>query len=156
MAKVTKPPHAPTDNDRETVASHALAGTTQATIAEILGIDVKTLRKYYRAELNTAMASANAKIGGLLYAKATNGDTAAMIFWLKTRARWRETGDDVDKLVKAEQAKRLALENKLLELRVQAAEKGHALGGDITVVFNQTPYTDEELAAIRAEQENNV
>jgi len=39
------------------------------------------------------MAIANATIGGALFNKAKGGDTASMTFWLKTRARWRETAD---------------------------------------------------------------
>jgi hypothetical protein len=47
--------------------------------------------KYYREELDTALHKANSKIGGSLFNKAIAGDTAAAIFWLKTRARWSET-----------------------------------------------------------------
>ena len=37
-----------------------------------------------------AVAEANATIAGSLFAKAKGGDTPAQIFWLKTRAHWRE------------------------------------------------------------------
>ena len=83
--------HVPTDAQRHLVALHATVGTTQATIADILGIDDKTLRKHYREELDQSMAKANAQIGGVLFNKAKAGDTAAAIFWMKTRAGWRET-----------------------------------------------------------------
>ena len=83
--------HTPTQENRELVSTHATIGTRQDIIADLLGINERTLRKYYRKELDQALARANAGIGGALYAKAMNGDTAAMIFWLKTRARWRET-----------------------------------------------------------------
>ena len=36
------------------------------------------------------MAEANAVIAGCLFAAAKAGNIAAMIFWMKTRARWRE------------------------------------------------------------------
>ena len=36
------------------------------------------------------MAEANAVIAGCLFATAKAGNIAAMIFWMKTRARWRE------------------------------------------------------------------
>ena len=91
MPKRTKPPHEPTDAQRQLVQLHATIGTQQSVIADILGIDDKTLRKHYREELDQAMAKANATIGGALFNKAKNGDTAAQIFWMKTRARWRET-----------------------------------------------------------------
>jgi len=57
----------------------------------VLDIDEKTLRKYYRDELDLAKAKANATIGGALFNKAKGGDTSAMIFWMKTQAGWRET-----------------------------------------------------------------
>jgi len=59
----------------------------------VIGIDKKTLRRHYRDELDLSMAKANATIGGALFNKAKAGDTASMTFWLKTRARWRETSD---------------------------------------------------------------
>ena len=89
----TKPPHAPTDAARQTVQMHTIVGTTQADIARVLGIDEKTLRKYYRDELDLAKAKANATIGGALFNRAKSGDTSAMIFWMKTQAGWREKTD---------------------------------------------------------------
>ena len=85
-----RPAHAPTDAQRQTVQLHATVGTTQAIIADILGIDDKTLRKHYREELDQARAKANATIGGALFNKAKGGDTSAQIFWMKTQAGWRE------------------------------------------------------------------
>jgi len=85
-----RPQHSPTHESRQLVQLHATIGTTQETIADILGIDAKTLRKHYRHELTQSMAKANAQIGGALFNKAKGGDTAAMIFWMKTRAGWRE------------------------------------------------------------------
>ena len=89
----TKPPHAPTDATRQTVQLHTTVGTTQADIARVLDIDEKTLRKYYRDELDLAKAKANATIGGALFNRAKSGDTSAMIFWMKTQAGWREKTD---------------------------------------------------------------
>jgi hypothetical protein len=89
----TKPPHAPTDATRQTVQLHTMVGTTQADTARVLNIDEKTLRKYYRDELDLAKAKANATIGGALFNQAKSGDTSAMIFWMKTQAGWRERKD---------------------------------------------------------------
>lgn len=86
-------PHQPTDATRQTVSLHATVGTRQEVIAEILGMSVDSLQRHYRSELDTSREKANANVGGALYKKAMSGDTASMIFWLKTRARWRETVD---------------------------------------------------------------
>ena len=85
------PPHEPTRATRELVQLHTMVGTRQEAIASIIGIDPKTLRKHYRKELDQSKAKANATIGGALFNKAKSGDTAAMIFWMKTQAGWRET-----------------------------------------------------------------
>jgi hypothetical protein len=83
--------HAPTEETRELVIKHSRVGTPQLIIMQMLGIECpKTLRKYYREELDIAKHSANADIGGALYHKAMQGDTSAQIFWLKTRAGFSE------------------------------------------------------------------
>lgn len=93
-----KPEHVPTDASRQLVNLHATIGTRQEIIASLIGIGVDTLVKHYRNELDQALAKANAAVGGALYRKAMDGDTTAMIFWMKTRARWRETQEiDVKK-----------------------------------------------------------
>ena len=86
----TKPPHEATKTRRDTVSLHAMVGTPQDDIARVLGIDPKTLRKHYRDELDLSLAKANATIGGSLFNKAKGGDTSAQMFWLKTRAGFKE------------------------------------------------------------------
>ena len=96
MAKKPTPPdqtHYPTEAQRQTVQLHTTVGTPQITVARVIGIDVKTLRKHYRDELDLAKAKANATVGGALFNKAKSGDTAAAIFWMKTQAGWREKHD---------------------------------------------------------------
>ncbi len=56
-----------------------------------LEISSDTLVKYYKKELDDGRIDANASIGQTLFQQAKNGNTAAAIFWLKTRARWKET-----------------------------------------------------------------
>jgi len=78
------------DAVRETVRSFASVGVRQDDIARIIGCDPKTLRKYCRDELDRGTAEANAEIAGRLFAIAKAGNVVAQIFWLKTRAHWRE------------------------------------------------------------------
>jgi DNA-binding XRE family transcriptional regulator len=82
--------HVPTEATRQLVQLHSSVGTTQEDIAAILGITRRTLFKYYKRELDLARAQANATIGGMLFNKAKNGDVTSAIFWMKTRAGWRE------------------------------------------------------------------
>lgn len=88
---MSRKPHSPTAESRQLVSLHVSVGTTHDMIADILSIDAKTLRKYYRSEIDHSKAKAIATIGGALFNKAKGGDTAAMIFWMKTQAGWRET-----------------------------------------------------------------
>ena len=84
---MANPSHKPTEATRAQVDALAgLVGLPQADIAAFLQIDLKTLRKHYRKELDTATTKGNAAVAKALFTKATK----AMIFWLKARAKWRE------------------------------------------------------------------
>lgn len=84
------PLHQPDDKTRKTVEAMSSYGIPQEDIAAVIGIDAKTLRLHYRYELDTATSKANAQVAQRLYNKALDGDTSSMIFWLKTRAQWKE------------------------------------------------------------------
>lgn len=90
-------PFAPTAEQRQLVAHLAGFGVPQEDIRMLIlkkdgkPLSLPTLEKYFRQELDTGELKANAQVAGALYKKAIGGDTTAMIFWLKTRARWRET-----------------------------------------------------------------
>ena len=75
---------------RDKVRHLAGVGVSQDDIAKIIGCAPKTLRKRLRDELDRGVAEANATISGYLFAAAKAGNIAAIIFWLKTRANWRE------------------------------------------------------------------
>ena len=76
--------HKPTTETRSNVKALASVGTTQEHIAIYLDIDVKTLRKHYRRELDTALILANSNVAKSLYKNANDGNVTAQIFWLKT------------------------------------------------------------------------
>lgn len=91
---MARKPHEPTDKDRKQVTIMAGIGLTQSQIGKVLGISDDTLRKYYEHELETAESIMNAQVAQNLYSIATSkqsGSVAAAIFWMKTRAGWRET-----------------------------------------------------------------
>ena len=69
----------------------AAYGIPEIDIGRVVGVDPKTLRKHYRDELDMGETKANAQVAGYLYNAAKGGNVTAQIFWLKTRAKWRET-----------------------------------------------------------------
>ncbi len=75
------------------VELHTAMGTPEDELSEIVKIPIRTLTKHFRDELRLGHAKANAKVAARLYKKALDGDNACMIFWLKTRAGWRETNN---------------------------------------------------------------
>ena len=83
--------HKPDPAQRRQVEAMAAYGIPEIDIAPVLGIDPKTLRKHYRDELDLGETKANAQVAGFLFNSARSGNVTAQIFWLKTRARWRET-----------------------------------------------------------------
>jgi hypothetical protein len=92
--------HRPTEENRKLVKMLAAVGMRYVDMAAMIGIDHDTLAKHYRAELDSGLAEANAKIATRLFNIAL-GDgreaVTACIFWLKTKAKWRTS--DVDALM---------------------------------------------------------
>lgn len=83
--------HTPTEESRKLVRTLAAVGIRFEDIASKLEIGQDTLVKYYRKELDEGRIDANASIGKTLFEQAKAGNTTAAIFWLKTRAGWKET-----------------------------------------------------------------
>ena len=80
-----------TAEQRILVKSMAAVGIRHEEIARKVGIrSPKTLRKHFRRELDEGVTDANYSVAQSLYANAKKGNVAAQIFWLKTRAGWRE------------------------------------------------------------------
>lgn len=99
---MARPSFQPTDEQRKLVEQFAAFGIPVEEMTNLVTdkngkpIDEKTLRKHFKAELETGRVKANAKVAMTLYSKALSGDTTAMIFWLKTRARWKESPQSVE------------------------------------------------------------
>ena len=83
--------------DIKTIEQLASRGLTLEQIASSMGFSVRTLmsRKTESAEIAEAIkrgkAKANIFVGGKLMQKIKAGDTASIIFYLKTRCGWKET-----------------------------------------------------------------
>ncbi|WP_287187434.1 hypothetical protein [Mesorhizobium sp.] len=69
-------------------------GLTAADIACVLATDEQNLKATYAHELESGGIKPTARVAESLYRKATGEGREAVtaaIFWLKTRARWKET-----------------------------------------------------------------
>ena len=98
---MSKPLHQPTDKTRAEIIALRSYGVPIKEVAAYIGIDDKTLYKYYREELENSAIKANANVGKFLYQAAsgqalTTGAThsdcvRAAMFWAKTRMGWKET-----------------------------------------------------------------
>ncbi len=91
---MARPAHKPDPVVRRQVEAMAGYGVREIDIAGVIGVDPKTLRKHYRHELDHGHVRANAKVAENLFRKATGEGREAVvaaIFWLKTRAGWKET-----------------------------------------------------------------
>lgn len=86
----------PDDRTKKQVTLMAGIGLRHDEIAKIIGTSDETLRKYYKKELESAKSVLNMQVANNLFRIATSaekGAVSAAIFWMKTRAGWRETID---------------------------------------------------------------
>ena len=98
---MSKQLHQPTEKTRAEIIALRSYGVPIKEVAAYIGIDDKTLYKYYRDELENSAIKANANVGKFLYQAAsgqalTTGAThsdcvRAAMFWAKTRMGWKET-----------------------------------------------------------------
>jgi hypothetical protein len=86
-----RPRHLANETTRNKVFMLSTVGTRHEDIATVLGISADTLTKYYHDELAKGRIEANASVAETLFKQAKEGNTTAMIFWLKSRAKWKET-----------------------------------------------------------------
>jgi len=85
--------HIPTDLDRQAVRYMTACGRTQKEVAGALDISEKTLRKHYRDELDNGAGDVNKIVLGKLCKKILEEETAAILFFCKTRLGMKEQID---------------------------------------------------------------
>ena len=121
----------PTDEQRRTVRAMSGFGIPQPDIATHVGIDPKTLRKWFREELDRGSIEATAKVAQSLFRMATEGNNvAAAIFWMKARAGWREKQQIELSGLTLQQLSDEDLERIIARLGDDVAVEGHLVSAD--------------------------
>jgi transposase len=104
--------HIPSEESRKLAKGLAAVGVTHEDIASKLSISADTLVKYYKKELDDGRIDANSAVAKGLFQQAKSGNTAAAIFWLKTRAGWKETNvQEIQGELGVKQIKRVIIDN---------------------------------------------
>ena len=106
---MARPKFTPTAEQRDLVEQLAAFGIPQEDIVQFVKkkdgtpVTEKTLRQYFRAELDSGGVKANVKVAKGLFKNATTptdthpgGNPTSQIFWLKTRGRWKEAPQQVE------------------------------------------------------------
>lgn len=100
-------PLTPTEEQRTLVRELSGMGMPRENIAKVIknkkgnSISVQTLIRHFKDELADGIAQMNLRVAKSLFAMATNPNggapaVTACIFWLKTRARWRQNDSEYD------------------------------------------------------------
>lgn len=89
-------PYKTTAKDRQLVETMIGFGIPAEDVAKVIGISRTTLDRHYKPQIELGVTKVNARVAGFLFTNAEKGNVTAQIFWLKTRARWRETPVDIN------------------------------------------------------------
>lgn len=84
-------PHNPTRETRAQVRALFANGLTTEQIGAYLHLSGRAVKIHYKQELKDGFDYTYAIVSGRLVKMAMEGDKTCMIFWLKTKAGWRET-----------------------------------------------------------------
>jgi hypothetical protein len=85
------PHHHPTEYQLNLAKNLAILNLTDEEIAKVLEINVVTLHRHYRTKLKEGRHDVKAFVVSKLMQLIKEGNPAAIMFYLKTQCRWRET-----------------------------------------------------------------
>jgi predicted transcriptional regulator len=125
-----RPEYQPTDKDREVVRALVGFGMPLESIAQVVGITFKTLKKHFDAEINSGKAIVDSAVYAALFQSIKRGNVASIIFYLKTQKGWKETerhehtGKDGEPIqMYVDRAKKETPEEWLARVQQEAANK---------------------------------
>jgi hypothetical protein len=86
-----RPRHVPTEEKRKEAVLLGAAGCPNHEIATLMGIDTKTLLKYYREEIDLGKARALSRVRRNAFQCAFDKQPWAICFLMKTLGGWSES-----------------------------------------------------------------
>ena len=118
-----------------------MAGLTDVDIAKKIGINPRTLEKWKAQHgqigqaLKRGKEGANYIIENALFNKALQGNTTAMIFWLKNNYRDKYTDDVTDPSLRKAQIRKANAEARIVEYKADMVT-GEGQSNDRTVLVD--------------------
>jgi len=137
--------HVPDEKSRAQVEEMVGMGLTQEQISRVMLISEDTLRKYYDYELATGEAVKNNEVAKNLFSIATGqgqGAVTAAIFWLKTRARWKEVKDI--NIGQGADQRPLTIEGRVVDMKQLSDDQLRYITDTITDVVNEEIDAEDE------------
>lgn len=86
--QIGNPPFIATPEQRRDVEAWVRAGCTAEDISVLLNVSRSTVERHFKRELQVGRAKLKVALGGKLVKMALEGDKTALIFWLRTQAKW--------------------------------------------------------------------
>jgi len=92
--KAGRPTYKVNEKDFNIIKQMTISGIPQANIGRCIGMDVKTMKKYYKDLIDQSADMANSEVAQSLFNQAVQGNTVAGIWWTKSRMGWKETREN--------------------------------------------------------------
>jgi hypothetical protein len=93
---MARPRFKPTADNRNAVEKMAALSLSEEKIATVIGIDPKTLRKYFSVEMKTGVAKGEVNLRQKAYQMAMDGDTSIMKKFMDQMDARRNRGYQLD------------------------------------------------------------
>lgn len=122
--------HRPTEASRMRVRFYKIAGTDDKNIAKALGLSLIKFKKIYAYEIAMGVQDLNALVTGKLIEKINQGESAAIFFYLRCKAKFTPSTEQlVEHKISISRPKE-DIESELLELGVPSESLKKLLEGE--------------------------
>lgn len=151
---------------QDAVALMVSCGLNQTTISSLLGMSKDKLQKLFRPELDFGKDILTSRVANALVQKALDGNVMAAIFWLKSRAGWRETtelelskkeGENISEVEREQRLMSIMLQNPSIRAKIEQKKRLKEAGVNTTITMPSESKDDNrgEEAAVRRTEDSD-